>query len=180
MKHLYENKNQVISKKELLNKVWDFNEKINTHTLETHIYRLKKKIGEIILSPKWSFNAEEALKNNDAIRATHRSSANAPSGYVNKTNRYYNAADLIELNKEFLAQEVVFILKRRHPHHTIKGSEVDCEDDVRDVLTAIIYDLRNGGNNKIWDASSYYIDRTTTPVTLKFVTNEVDEVVTQA
>ena len=115
--------------------------------------------------------------NNDAIRATHRSSANAPSGYVNKTNRYYNAADLIELNKEFLAQEVVFILKRRHPHHTIKGSEVDCEDDVRDVLTAIIYDLRNGGNNKIWDASSYYIDRTTTPVTLKFVTNEVDEVV---
>jgi len=115
--------------------------------------------------------------NNDAILNSSRSSSNTPGGFVGRTQRYYDAADLIILNKEYLAQEVVYILKERHPHHTVKGSEVDCEDDVRDVLDAIVSDLRNGTNNKIWDASSYYVDRAVSPIVLKFVSNEVDEVV---
>ena len=102
--------------------------------------------------------------NNDAILNSSRSSSNTPGGFVGRTQRYYDAADLIILNKEYLAQEVVYILKERHPHHTVKGSEVDCEDDVRDVLDAIVSDLRNGTNNKIWDASSYYVDRAVSPI----------------
>ena len=42
---ILENKEKVLKKDEILTKVWGINERVNTHTLETHIYSLKKKLG---------------------------------------------------------------------------------------------------------------------------------------
>ena len=42
---ILENKKKVLKKDEILTNVWGISERINTHTLETHVYSLKKKLG---------------------------------------------------------------------------------------------------------------------------------------
>lgn len=52
--YLYQKKDLELTKNDLLINIWGVTERINTHTLETHLYRLKQKLFK--LEPNLSFS----------------------------------------------------------------------------------------------------------------------------
>ena len=48
--------NKPLSKNKILDEVWKYSEEADTHTVETHIYRLRKKIKEKFLDEDFILN----------------------------------------------------------------------------------------------------------------------------
>lgn len=44
IRYLYKAQNKIVSKNELLQEVWGYSPDVTTHTIETHIYRLRQKV----------------------------------------------------------------------------------------------------------------------------------------
>ena len=58
IQYLYKSPNDCVSKNELLQNVWEYSSDASTHTIETHIYRLRKKV-EQTTRDKQLIQAEE-------------------------------------------------------------------------------------------------------------------------
>ena len=56
---LFKKINKPVSKKEILSLVWHYSSDADTHTVETHIYRLRKKINEKFLDDNFILNNKE-------------------------------------------------------------------------------------------------------------------------
>jgi DNA-binding response OmpR family regulator len=52
LRYLYRSGEKPVGRDELLREVWGYNANVTTHTLETHIYRLRQKIEPDAQSPK--------------------------------------------------------------------------------------------------------------------------------
>ena len=46
----------------------------------------------------------------------------------------------------------------KYAQFKIKGGAVNCSDDVKDVLNALVHDLKYNCNEKTWDAASLYVE----------------------
>jgi len=86
-----------------------------------------------------------------------------PVGYdFNRSDihRYLDAANMIEVNKDQIASEAVMSMNdlSKFSNIEVPGGQVNCMDDVKDYLDAVIHDLRIGGNSKVYDAAELYIE----------------------
>jgi len=73
------------------------------------------------------------------------------------SGRFLDAGDLIDANALLIADVAVGRMLANFPGFTVPGGGQNCKDDVLDILNALTYNLRNGGNQQIYDAAGLYL-----------------------
>ena len=53
------NDNSPLSKNDILSSVWNYSAEADTHTVETHIYRLRKKINDEFMDDEFVLNSKD-------------------------------------------------------------------------------------------------------------------------
>jgi hypothetical protein len=91
------------------------------------------------------------------------------------SGRFFDAANLIRLNLDFIASEAVgFItsIDYKNPAFVVVNSSgvptnpINCKDDIKDILKSITYDITRGGNSRSVGAGlSYYNGNTLLHIT---------------
>jgi len=83
-----------------------------------------------------------------------------PQASMSDWNVYYDATQLIKVNKDIIAKEAVAIMNdlSKFGDFQVPGGSVNCEDDVKGVIDAVIHDLLFDCNEKTYDAAELYIE----------------------
>jgi DNA-binding response OmpR family regulator len=76
--HLYKNKNKVISRDDLLEKVWGYEEQITTRTVDNFISRIRQKVEANPNQPKVRLNADSRLRPARSAHAPRRAAPRRP------------------------------------------------------------------------------------------------------
>ena len=79
-------------------------------------------------------------------------------GLTPVNGRYADAANLLEANKDLIANEALSRMLDANPGFSVPGGNVNCLDDVNGVLDALIFNVRYGSNNKIYEAAELYVN----------------------
>jgi hypothetical protein len=71
--------------------------------------------------------------------------------------RWIDASNLILANKDLIANEAVERMLLNNQGFVIPGGNQECVDDVLKIIDALAFNIRNGGNNKIYEAAEIYV-----------------------
>ena len=90
-------------------------------------------------------------------------------------DRFTDGANLLLANKYFLAEETVARYLNDNGGFTITGGNQRCIDDLIDIIEAVAFNTRYGGNSEVYTASSYYVGVGNLPETERTATNNMIE-----
>jgi hypothetical protein len=71
--------------------------------------------------------------------------------------RFNDASNLITANAALIADVAVGRMLDYYPAFTVPNGNQNCKDDIKDLLSAVCFNLRFGGNHKVYDAAGLYI-----------------------
>ena len=79
---------------------------------------------------------------------------NLPAPVDNKSG---DAKNLILANKDFIAEVAFGRMQVQYPTFAVPtGNNVDCIDDIKDIIEVVSHNLAFGGNDRVWDAANLY------------------------